>query len=184
MNKSYRLAALTLLTAVSTWAMAEDKPALVEGTPVTVSASAIQAATSMPVVEAVQKRDNTVLISPRTGMRYTVNNAGNRPIQFKTDALQPISAQNVNRIVATNPALSAQSQQTAEKALLDLANIAPTSNAPQISAPALPTNNAVAAVPNVGQAPTPTVPANAIPASAEPAALSLPAVMPPAQPIK
>lgn len=55
--------------------------------------------------------------SPRTGIRYTFNNQ-NRPIVVQTEAIAAANAANADRIVASNPALSAASQQQAKQALL------------------------------------------------------------------
>lgn len=66
---------------------------------------------------AVQKT-TTTLISPRTGIRYTLSNTGDRPVVLKTTQIAPANAVTVNRIVATNPALSAASQEKAKQALL------------------------------------------------------------------
>lgn len=99
--------------------------------PLTVKAATVNAATAAPSVQAVQDRQNTVMISPRTGMRYTVTNPANRKIIFQTEGLKPISVQNVGRIKATNPMISAESQQQAEQKLLDLAGLsAPTQSMP------------------------------------------------------
>ena len=89
-------------------------------TNLTVPAENVQAAINPPVVEAVQKNDTTVLVSPRTGMRYSVNNPSNVPIIFKTELLAPATAANADRIIASNPALSAESQAKAKQALIDM----------------------------------------------------------------
>lgn len=94
--------------------------------PMTVKAATVQSVTSAPDVHATQNRENTVFVSPRTGMRYSVSNPSNRKIIFQTEGLKPITAQNVDRIRATNPVISAQSQQQARQKLLDLAGIQPT----------------------------------------------------------
>lgn len=101
----------------------------------TVKAATVQSATSLPNVHASQNRENTVFVSPRTGMRYSVSNPSNRKIIFQTEGLKPITAQNVDRIRATNPVISEQSQQQAKQKLLDLAGIQPT----PVQAPTTPT---------------------------------------------
>ncbi|WP_411689772.1 hypothetical protein [Acinetobacter pseudolwoffii] len=64
----------------------------------------------------VQRTDEQVTVaSPRTGIRYTFANQ-NRPIVLQTAAIAPANA---DRIVASNPALSAASQQQAKQALLN-----------------------------------------------------------------
>ncbi len=77
----------------------------------------------VPNVEAVQKGQKTILVSPRTGMRYVLTNPANRTVVFQTELLAPVTAQNIHRITATNPALSAASQAQAEQALLDMAGL-------------------------------------------------------------
>ncbi len=57
-------------------------------------------------------------MSPRTGIRYTFANPQQRPVVLKTTAITPVNAANANRIVASNPALSAASQEKAKQALL------------------------------------------------------------------
>lgn len=79
--------------------------------------------TLVPNVEVVQKGQKTILVSPRTGMRYVLTNPANRTVVFQTELLAPVTAQNINRITATNPALSAASQAQAEQALLDMAGL-------------------------------------------------------------
>ena len=108
---------------------------LTTASPMTVKAATVQSATSLPNVHASQNRENTVFVSPRTGMRYSVSNPSNRKIIFQTEGLKPITAQNVDRIRATNPVISAQSQQQAKQKLLDLAGIQPT----PVQAPSTPT---------------------------------------------
>ena len=67
----------------------------------------------------VQRTDSQVTIaSPRTGIRYTFNNS-NRPIVLQTAAIAAANSVNADRIVASNPALSAASQQQAKQALLN-----------------------------------------------------------------
>ena len=51
------------------------------------------------------------------GIRSTFNNS-NRPIVLQTAAIAAANAANADRIVASNPALSAASQQQAKQALL------------------------------------------------------------------
>ncbi|OTG83246.1 hypothetical protein B9T31_14245 [Acinetobacter sp. ANC 4558] len=81
-----------------------------------VLAYADQAPTQVPVTNG-----QVVIESPRTGIQYTVPNPNQRPVIIQTKALEVINTNNVDRIVATNPALSPESQQAAKKALLDLA---------------------------------------------------------------
>ncbi len=64
------------------------------------------------------QKTTTTLISPRTGIRYTLSNTGDRPVVLKTTPVAAANAATVNRIVAVNPALSAASQEKAKQALL------------------------------------------------------------------
>ena len=66
----------------------------------------------------VVKDENTTVMSPRTGIRYSFANPQQRPVVLKTTAITPANAANANRIVASNPALSAASQEKAKQALL------------------------------------------------------------------
>lgn len=117
----------------------------------TVKAATVQSATSLPNVHATQDRENTVFVSPRTGMRYSVSNPSNRKIIFQTEGLKPVTAQNVDRIQATNPMISAESQQQAKQKLLDLAGIQPT----PVQAPTSPV------APETQTAATPSAPTDA-----------------------
>ncbi len=117
----------------------------------TLKAATVQSATSLPNVHATQDRENTVFVSPRTGMRYSVNNPSNRKIIFQTEGLKPVTAQNVDRIQATNPMISSESQQQAKQKLLDLAGIQPT----PVQAPASPV------APETQTAATPSAPTDA-----------------------
>ncbi|GAA5016378.1 hypothetical protein GCM10023206_28100 [Acinetobacter puyangensis] len=120
MNKIFHCAVLSFFAGATSLVFAEQQTA---SQPLTVSAAAVQNVLATPTVEASKQGGKTVLVSPRTGIRYSFNNPDNRQIIFKTEGVLPVSAQNVSRIAASNPALSAQSQQQAEQALLDLAGI-------------------------------------------------------------
>ena len=69
------------------------------------------------------KRDATIVVSPRTGVRYNLGDTENRPIIFHTQTIAPANAANIHRIVATNPALSVQSQEKAKMALIGAAAV-------------------------------------------------------------
>ena len=97
--------------AVSGFAVAED-------TPQTTTVDKVLAAQDNTTAEAQVKRDVTTIISPRTGIRYTLGDTGNRPIVLQTAAIAPANSANINRIVASNPALSAKSQEKAKIALI------------------------------------------------------------------
>ena len=113
MNFSRILMGLSLVGSVAV-AHADDA--------ITVKAETVEAVVSAPVVDAVKKDDKTILISPRTGMRYTLSNPSNAPIVFKTEVIAPATTENANRIIASNPALSQASQQKAHAALVEIAS--------------------------------------------------------------
>ena len=78
----------------------------------------VQAARGATTAQAVVKDDNITVMSPRTGIRYTFANPNQRPVILKTTAVTAANSANVNRIVASNPALSTASQEKAKQALL------------------------------------------------------------------
>lgn len=133
MKNRFALPIALMTIAPASWAA--DAPAPTA----TIDAARVAAVTAPPAVPAVSTGAATRLVSPRTGMSYTVTNLGNRTIIFQTEALAPVTAQNVTRIVATNPALSPQSQQTAVENLLKLANLSASASAvpPAVSMPAV-----------------------------------------------
>ncbi|AOA59263.1 hypothetical protein [Acinetobacter larvae] len=90
----------------------------------TVSLDKVQAATGQVVAQTEVKRDNTTVISPRTGIRYTLGDTAGRPISLVTAAIVPATAATASRIVANNPALSARSQDKAKQTLLERVNSA------------------------------------------------------------
>lgn len=80
--------------------------------PQTTTVDKVLAAKGPTSAQAVVKQENTTVISPRTGIRYTLGNTGNRPIILQTAAIAPANSANINRIVATNPALSAKAKKS------------------------------------------------------------------------
>ncbi len=72
--------------------------------------------TTAPVL--VDPNGQVTIESPRTGIRYTFDNP-NRPIVLQTQAIVAANTVNADRIVASNPALSAASQQEAKQTLLN-----------------------------------------------------------------
>ena len=84
----------------------------------TVPLANVQAATGVTQVQAEIKNDATTVISPRTGIRYTLGNTAGRPIVLKTAAVEAATPATANRIVASNPALSPSSQEKAKQNLL------------------------------------------------------------------
>ena len=78
----------------------------------------LQAAAGTVKAQAEVKNDSTTVISPRTGIRYTLGNTGGRPIILKTAAIAAVTPATINRVVASNPALSTSSQEKVKLALL------------------------------------------------------------------
>ncbi|WP_445116640.1 hypothetical protein [Acinetobacter sp. WZC-1] len=78
----------------------------------------VQAATGVAAAQTEVKHESTTVISPRTGIRYTLGNTGGRPIILKTAGIAAVTPATVNRVVASNPALSAVSQEKVKQALL------------------------------------------------------------------
>lgn len=91
---------------------------LADNVPQTTTVDKVLAAKGATTAEAQVKREVTTVISPRTGIRYTLGDTGNRPIVLQTAAIAPANSANINRIVASNPALSAKSQEKAKIALI------------------------------------------------------------------
>jgi len=92
--------------------------ALADNVPQTTTVDKVLAAKGATTAEAQVKCEVTTVISPRTGIRYTLGDTGNRPIVLQTAAIAPANSANINRIVASNPALSARSQEKAKVALI------------------------------------------------------------------
>ena len=88
--------------SVSSFTFAND-------TPQTTTVDKVRAAQGVVTAEAQVKREVTTVVSPRTGIR---------PIILQTTAIAPANAANINRIVASNPALSVKSQEKAKVALI------------------------------------------------------------------
>ncbi|WP_104499337.1 hypothetical protein [Acinetobacter indicus] len=94
-------------------------PALAFANTQTTTPEKVQAAVGVSTTQAVVNNDQVTVASPRTGIRYTFANPNKRPIVLQTAAIAPANAANADRIVASNPALSAESQQKAKQALLN-----------------------------------------------------------------
>lgn len=103
-----------LFTALALPAVAFAAPAVQ-----TTTVDKVMAATGAAPAQTEVKRESTTVISPRTGIRYTLGETGDRPIVLKTAAIAAATPATANRIVASNPALSASSQEKAKQALLD-----------------------------------------------------------------
>ena len=93
--------------------------AFADTAPQTTTVEKVQAAAGVMTAEAEVKNDSTTIISPRTGIRYTLGNTNGRAIILKTAAIAPVTPATVNRVVASNPALSVSSQEKVKLALLD-----------------------------------------------------------------
>ncbi|WP_122899593.1 hypothetical protein [Acinetobacter sp. B51(2017)] len=102
---------LVALSTVSTFAMAEQ---------LTTTPEKVKAALGPQTAQAIVKDNLVTVISPRTGISYTFNNE-NKPIVLQTQAIVAANSANAERIVAANPAVSAESQQKAKQALLEAA---------------------------------------------------------------
>lgn len=84
----------------------------------TTSVEKVQQAIGPTTAQVQVGTDGQVTVaSPRTGIKYTFPNP-NRPIVLQTAAVAAANSANVERIVASNPALSAASQEKAKQALL------------------------------------------------------------------
>ncbi|TCM63286.1 hypothetical protein EC844_12111 [Acinetobacter calcoaceticus] len=86
--------------------------------PQTTTVAKVQAATGVVAAQTEVKKETTIVISPRTGIRYNLGDTGSREIILKTAAIAPVTPATANRVVAANPALSAASQEKAKQALL------------------------------------------------------------------
>ncbi len=93
--------------------------AFADTAPQTTTVEKVQAAAGVMTAQAEVKNDSTTIISPRTGIRYTLGNTNGRAIILKTAAIAPVTPATVNRVVASNPALSVSSQEKVKLALLD-----------------------------------------------------------------
>ncbi|OTG89848.1 hypothetical protein [Acinetobacter sp. ANC 3832] len=93
--------------------------AFADTAPQTTTVAKVQAATGTMTAQTEVKNESTTVISPRTGIRYTLGNTGGRIIILKTAAIAAVTPATVNRVVASNPALSASSQEKVKQALLD-----------------------------------------------------------------
>ena len=112
---------LLVALALPVLAFAETAPQLTtiaEAAPQTTTIAKVQAATGVTSAQTEVKNDSTTVISPRTGIRYTLGDTAGRAIILKTAAIAAVTPATANRIVASNPALSASSQEKAKQALL------------------------------------------------------------------
>ena len=109
----------TILKTVAVALFALPTFALANTATQTTTLEKVQAAQGVTTAQTEVKNDSTTVISPRTGIRYTLGNTAGRPIILKTAAVAAVTPATVNRIVASNPALSVSSQEKAKQALLD-----------------------------------------------------------------
>lgn len=93
--------------------------AFADSAPQTTTVAKVQAATGVTTAQTVVKNELTTVISPRTGIHYTLGDTGGRPIILKTAAIAAATPATVHRVVASNPALSESSQEKVKLALLD-----------------------------------------------------------------
>jgi len=107
-----------ILPSLFVTALAIPALAFADTAPQTTTIEKVQAATGAVTVQAEVKHDTTTVISPRTGIRYTIGNTGGRPIILKTAAIAAVTPTTINRVIASNPALSASSQEKVKQALL------------------------------------------------------------------
>ena len=114
---------------------------LADNVPQTTTVDKVLAAKGATTAEAQVKREVTNVISPRTGIRYTLGDTGNRPIVLQTAAIAPANSANINRIVASNPALSAKSQEKAKIALIGEAAVQAADMAAQTASAQAPQTN-------------------------------------------
>ena len=114
---------------------------LADNVPQTTTVDKVLAAKGATTAEAQVKREVTTVISPRTGIRYTLGDTGNRPIVLQTVAIAPANSANINRIVASNPALSAKSQEKAKIALIGEAAVQAADMAAQTASAQAPQTN-------------------------------------------
>lgn len=114
---------------------------LADNVPQTTTVDKVLAAKGATTAEAQVKRAVTTVISPRTGIRYTLGDTGNRPIVLQTAAIAPANSANINRIVASNPALSAKSQEKAKIALIGEAAVQGADMAAQTASAQAPQTN-------------------------------------------
>ena len=85
----------------------------------TTSVDKVKAAVGPTSTQAQVNNGQVTLVSPRTGISYTFSNPDNRPMVLETAKVSAANSANAQRIMASNPALSAASQEKAKQALLN-----------------------------------------------------------------
>ncbi|MCJ8161120.1 hypothetical protein [Acinetobacter zhairhuonensis] len=89
----------------------------IANTPTTTTVAKVAAAQGATTAPATVQDSNVTVMSPRTGIKYTFPNPQQRPIILKTAAVAAATSETASRIVATNPALSVESQEQAKQTL-------------------------------------------------------------------
>lgn len=97
--------------------------------PQTTTVDKVIAAKGITQAQTEVKHEVTTVVSPRTGIRYSLGDTAGRPIELRTAAIAAATPATANRIVASNPALSTSSQEKAKQALLSEAGAVATSAA-------------------------------------------------------
>lgn len=111
-----------MFTAVALPVIAFAAPA-----PQTTTVDKVIAAKGVTQAQTEVKHEATTVISPRTGIRYSLGDTAGRPIELRTAAIAAATPATANRIVASNPALSTSSQEKAKQTLLSDAGAVATS---------------------------------------------------------
>lgn len=82
----------------------------------------VMAQTTLPTLGTTApvytEENTTTLMSPRTGIEYTLSNPQKIKYVMRVEKITPANEQTAKRIMAKNPALSAQSQEQARQVLL------------------------------------------------------------------
>lgn len=114
MSRQAYLTIAVLLSSVftTTLAIANESPVQ------TTTLDKVQDAQGNTTAQIEVNQDITTLISPRTGIRYSLGKVGKRTVILETPAVIAANVNTVQRIVASNPALSAASQDKAKQSLL------------------------------------------------------------------
>ena len=110
MKKAFKMA-IVVLASLPVLSFAEQ---------LTTTPEKVKAAIGPQTAQAIVKDNQIIVISPRTGISYAFNN-DNKPLVLQTQAIEAAHRGNIERIVASNPALSPESQEKAKQALLNAA---------------------------------------------------------------
>lgn len=80
----------------------------------------VKAAIGPQQAEVTAKGDTLTIVSPRTGISYTLNQTAGRSIILQTDAIAAANNVTAKTLMAQNPAVSQASQLNVEKELIEL----------------------------------------------------------------